>query len=472
MLDRHQSSCNGGLSKDIYAGGVFQNLPSALDVLKEEGIHIDPLFVYPYRATYDFETYFKSVNKTTFKTKFVAQHVPLSVSVCSNVPNFTEPKCFITNADAPQELVDRMGDYLEEIADMAYAILREDFALVFEEIETKQNSVRLRTVLENYLRQMPVVGFNSGKYDRNVIKPYFIRRFVLRQGETPVKNNVIKRNNDFISVSTEKFEFLDMINYIAPGFSYSKYLAAYKVPETKGIFPYEYLKDLEQLEETTLPPKEAFYSSFKNTHISEADYEYCQKVWKDKNMTTLRDFLIWYNNKDVGPFIQALQTQTEFYQKELKLDMLKHGKTIPGLTLRYLFQNLPKDVYFSLINTKHADLHTLIRDNICGGPSIIFHRYHEKGITKIRGEDGKTVQRLLGYDANALYLWALAQDAPTEHPIRRRKENNFRMEKVDKFGRQAREWLEWTSFAEGVFIRHKFNGQEHSLGDRRIRVNE
>ena len=43
--------------------------------------------------------------------------------------------------------------------------------------------------------------------------------------------------------------------------------------------------------------------------------------------------------------------------------------------------------------------------------AIIFHRYHEKDITKIRG--GETCRSIVGYDANDLYLWALMQDMPT-----------------------------------------------------------
>ena len=38
---------------------------------------------------------------------------------------------------------------------------------------------------------------------------------------------VIKRNNDFMAISTPQFKFLDVMNYITPGFSYSKYLKAY-----------------------------------------------------------------------------------------------------------------------------------------------------------------------------------------------------------------------------------------------------
>ena len=56
-----------------------------------------------------------------------------------------------------------------------------------------------------------------------------------------------------------------------------------------------------------------------------------------------------------------------------------------------------------------------------GGPSIIFHQYHEAGKTKIRekemgdqGKQAKTCQKIVGYDANALkYLRAIMQDMPT-----------------------------------------------------------
>ncbi len=51
-------------------------------------------------------------------------------------------------------------------------------------------------------------------------------------------------------------------------------------------------------------------------------------------------------------------------------------------------------------------------DSIVGGPSIIFNRYHEANKTKIRNGD-KLCKKIIGYDANALYLWAIAQEMPT-----------------------------------------------------------
>ena len=50
-----------------------------------------------------------------------------------------------------------------------------------------------------------------------------------------------------------------------------------------------------------------------------------------------------------------------------------------------------------------------------GGPSIVFTRLHEAGKTKIRGhqfEDARLCKKILGYDANALYLSTMLQDMP------------------------------------------------------------
>lgn len=40
----------------------------------------------------------------TGKLTWESSHVPLSVSVCSNVPGYETPKCFVTNGD-PKGLI-------------------------------------------------------------------------------------------------------------------------------------------------------------------------------------------------------------------------------------------------------------------------------------------------------------------------------------------------------------------------------
>ncbi|GMF39746.1 unnamed protein product [Phytophthora lilii] len=59
---------------------------------------------------------------------------------------------------------------------------------------------------------------------------------------------------------------------------------------------------------------------------------------------------------------------------------------------------------------KDKDIYAKMKANIAGGPSIIFNRYAKRNETKIRG--GKVCKKIIGYDANALYLWALGNEMP------------------------------------------------------------
>ena len=90
-----------------------------------------------------------------------------------------------------------------------------------------------------------------------------------------------------------------------------------------------------------------------------------------QNMKTMRDFLEWDNNLDVVPFLDAIEKMTKFYA-ERGMDMFKCAISVPGLSLRYLFLTLGPETYFSLIDGTHKDLYFKIKENIVGGPSIVF----------------------------------------------------------------------------------------------------
>ena len=490
-LHRHERTCTEGI-KRVYKGGVYRPPSSIFERLDDEGIIVeDVLRYYPYRATFDFECYFDrdNVPADTNTLQWSARHVPLSVSVASNVPGHEDAQCYITNGDSDKLVADMMS-HLHAVSDAAFESLKPSYESVLdklkmlkeewdsaeeecglEEAENEDEVARknrtnpfkkLLDQLFSWLRQLPVIGFNSGHYDLNVIKKFYIPYMV--------KNNdiqfVIKRQNTFMCFSTPKLKFLDVTQYLAPGISYDKYLKAYGCELHKGHFPYEYMDNLRKLDDCALPPQAAFFSRLKNEGISNDDYARCQAVWRDNGMETLREYLIWYNNRDVTPFLDAIAKQAGFY-KHQNIDMFKDGISVPGLSLLHLFNDLPNDTYFTVFNRTNSDLHELVKDNIVGGPAIIFHRYHEKDVTKIRG-GGETCRSIVGYDANALYLWAIMQDMPTGWYTRRREENKFRPQQAQPFGQMAVQWLTWESAKSGCAIRHQVNGREKRIGKRRV----
>ena len=63
--------------------------------------------------------------------------------------------------------------------------------------------------------------------------------------------------------------------------------------------------------------------------MSEEDYAVRQTAWTEKGMLTLRDFLVWYNNLDVVPFLEALDKMSQFWRR-YGVDMLKEAISYPG----------------------------------------------------------------------------------------------------------------------------------------------
>ena len=95
--------------------------------------------------------------------------------------------------------------------------------------------------------------------------------------------------------------------------------------------------------------------------------------------------------------------------------MCQDGIGVPGLNTCDRFKTKLPDVYFSLCHENEEEIHSLMRANLTGGPSIIFYRYDEKRQNQHKVE-GKKVSSLEGFDANILYLRTIMQTMPTENP--------------------------------------------------------
>ena len=133
-LEKHELTCEAGV-RHVYNGGVYHTTPSIFQRLDDEGITIpEALRFYPFRATFDFECYFDSKNlpADSDRVHWIARHVPLSVSLASNVPGYETPRCYVTEGDSDKLVADMMAG-LVSTSDAAYDLLKPSYESVLEQ---------------------------------------------------------------------------------------------------------------------------------------------------------------------------------------------------------------------------------------------------------------------------------------------------------------------------------------------------
>ncbi|CAH3175433.1 unnamed protein product [Porites evermanni] len=80
----------------------------------------------------------------TEKLTWDAKHIPLSVSVCSNVPDYDQPKCFVSDGDS-KLLVKEMLEHLVKISEQSNDLLRKEFNFLFEAIDQKLQDLQQKS---------------------------------------------------------------------------------------------------------------------------------------------------------------------------------------------------------------------------------------------------------------------------------------------------------------------------------------
>ena len=118
-----------------------------------------------------------------------------------------------------------------------------------------------------------------------------------------------------------------------------------------------------------------------------------------------------------------------------------------------------KNANFALFDKTNEDLYRKVKQNICGGPSIVFTRSMNVGQRLKNGD--QTCAKIFGFDANALYPYCLRRDMPCGAFVRRRECNGYRPEIQNKY-LDMYVWLDKFSETRNIKIYHKLNsGKEH-----------
>ena len=86
---------------------------------------------------------------------------------------------------------------------------------------------------------------------------------------------------------------------------------AFQMLTRKGVYPYSYMDSWNKFKETTLPPKEKFFSDLTKSHISDNDFQFIHQLWDTfglKNMGELHDL---YMETDVALLADVSENQRD-----------------------------------------------------------------------------------------------------------------------------------------------------------------
>ena len=246
-------------------------------------------------------------------------------------------------------------------------------------------------------------------------------------------------------MNTPHFKFLDISNYLSPGITYDKWVKTYGAKQTKSWFPYEWFDSADKLDYKGLPPYWCWYSQLKNSFaLTPAEYEECKRVFKERGMQTFGDWLEYYNNLDVTPFLETLEKMKAFYTK-LGIDIFKDAVSLPAVSIQYILRGTLRGRDPPKLYAPSSEAYEMLKGDVVGGPSLVFTRKHVAGQTKIRSHKydlARTVKRILGFDANSLYPSTMAKGMPRgketvvhyEDPVQAAKELIPRLHSKRWFG--------------------------------------
>lgn len=209
----------------------------------------------------------------------------------------------------------------------------------------------------NYVesRTIPVVFHNLTHYDSHFllrklgsgfdgdisIIPLNAEKYI---SFTKTANSSADKYHEFV-----KLRFIDSFRFMASSLDYlssilpsgekkilrSEYMDLsadqLRLLERKGVFCYDYVDSWEKLSETSLPPKQSFYSTLTDQDISDDDYDFAKEIWSKFNIKTLGEYSDLYLKTDVLLLADVFENFRKTCKAIYHLDPSNYY-TAPGLS--------------------------------------------------------------------------------------------------------------------------------------------
>ena len=176
----------------------------------------------------------------------------------------------------------------------------------------------------------------------------------------------------------------------------------------KGVHPYECMDSWEKFDETSLPPKEAFYSKLNLEGISDEDYAHAQKVWEVFEINNRGEYHDLYVQSDTLLLADVYENFRNMCLDIYELDPV-YFVSAPGLAWQACLKKT--EVKLELLTDYQMLL--MIEEGIRGGMCQSTHRYAKANNKYMKNYDKSIESSYLMYlDANNLYGWAMSQKLP------------------------------------------------------------
>ena len=168
---------------------------------------------YSHFIAYDFEAILVPLNEhPTDDLTYLSRNIPISFAIHDTL---SKELVYIVDEN-PRHLIER---FREALTQKQEAIAADDLKQHPDPSDFQMLPGKARKHWRQWVNQVPVIGFNSGKYDLKMVKEYFVKEISYNQ-EDECDEDVFAAKKKNMFLTTYKFNFLDIKNYIGPGLSY------------------------------------------------------------------------------------------------------------------------------------------------------------------------------------------------------------------------------------------------------------
>lgn len=303
--------------------------------------------------------------------------------------------------------------------------------------------------------KIPVVAHNSKSYDHNFIVKWLAKydNYKIEEDEESAEdmvdyfeefNNLEKHkkvlkvlpktDNKYLCIEFKRLKFIDSFSFLTGSLdnlvkdlkieadktnNYKYYFREVyefykdkfneeiigKICFRKGIYPYEYMDNIDKYKEDKIPDIECFDSELSGKKCSIDDYNFAKSVFEITNCRNMADYTLFYNSMDVLLLCCVFNNFRNIFFSKFKLDPCWYV-SMPSLAWNIFLKE--SKIQLELISNE--EIYNMIVKGIYGGISMIGSKRYAKSNNKYQYdyEPTKKSTYICYMDYNSLYPSTMA----------------------------------------------------------------